>query len=305
MPRLLLVLALAGSALACASACATGTPMSRFDAGRSDAGRRDAGQPLSDGGPPIDAAVVMDSGTDAGIDAGALRDGGPDAGRDAGTARDAGSSCAISAGDAVTLDGMGDVAAYPSSQVITPGATLAVTDVAAITWSASELYVTFTSEAFVSEYKPLHVYLEAGTALGGAARTQGKEYGGDTPELPFTPTHVIAVRRRSDSGTGGPYNAVYVPGGTPAWSTQALPLVTGTHVFVSTDNRTISVRVPWSALGGCPTRLRLAAHVVNGDLANDWKDTVPASHMPWMMLATGYYEIDLTGDPAIAGWTLR
>lgn len=291
------------------------------DAGR-DAAVRDAG---------LDVAIALDVGadapasSDAGLDApgaidapvdggdtGSPLDVGADAGPDAGpgdagtdTGRDAAGSCAISVGDTVVLDGMGDVAAYPGSQLLVPGATVAATDVVAITWDPTYFYATVTSDGFLDAFEPFHLYLEARTALGTAMPSLGKEYGGLTAALPFSPTHLIAVRRTSDSGTGGPYDGVYVPAGTPAWSVRATSLDVGVHAFVSTDSRTISVRVPWTALGGCPTRLRLVAHVVHGDVGNEWKDVVPTTHTPWAAPGGGFYEIDLSADPAVAGWALR
>ena len=82
---------------------------------------------------------------------------------------------------------------------------------------------------------------------------------------------------------GGPYDGVYLP--AASWDTQAVTLVDGTDVFVSSDNRTMSVRVAWAALGGCPTAMRLAAHVVHAAPGNEWKELVPATTTPW--LATG------------------
>lgn len=286
------------------------------DAGR-DAALRDAG---IDTGGTIDATADAsadapltpdardgDAGRDGGAsDAGAAdagTDAGTDAGRDAGA--DAGVGCAISSGDTVTLDGVMDVAAYPGSQLLPPGAPVAATDVVALTWDATNLYVTVTSDGFLDAFEPFHLYLEARAALGTAAPSRGKEYGGMTAELPFTPTHLVAVRRTSDSGTGGPYDGVYVPAGTPAWSTRATPLEVGADVFVSSDSRTISARVPFAALGGCPARLRLVAHVFHGDAGNEWKDVLPTTHTPWVAPGGGFYEIDLAGDPAVSGWTLR
>ena len=67
----------------------------------------------------------------------------------------------------------------------------------------------------------------------------------------------------------------------------------------------MSVRVPLAALG-CPTRVRLSGHVVNAVVAEEWKVLVPAGAQPWNPSdgPGAHYEIDLTGDPAIAGWTL-
>ena len=74
---------------------------------------------------------------------------------------------------------------------------------------------------------------------------------------------------------------------------------------------TLSVRVPWSAIG-CVDTIRLTAHVVNGPVAgNEWKDFVPLGAQPWggmtvpTMPAGTYYEIDLTADPAVTGWLER
>ncbi len=208
-------------------------------------------------------------------------------------------ACAISAGTTITLDGTNDIAKYTAGQQLTPGAALG-TDAAAVAWDSSHLFVTFTSNAFTSPYEPLHVYVETGATLATSTAAHGKEYSALTPAVPFTPTHLIAVRRVSDAGTGG-YDGVFVP--TDQWQTRTLSLDTST--FASTDMRTLSVSVPWSALGGCPKAMRLAVHVVHGVAANEWKELVPATHTPWQMPGGGYYEIDLTAAPAVANWTLR
>lgn len=218
-------------------------------------------------------------------------DGTPDAG------------CMISANAAPALDGNGDLAKYAASQVITPGATLATSDAIALTWDRADLYVTVTSDAFLTDTKPLHIYVEEGAApLAAATPAAGKEYGGLTPQLPFTPTQLVAVRRVSDAGTG-PYDAVFTP--ASSWTTRALPLVEGTDVLASADHKTISVRVPWTALGGCPTALRLAVHVVNGVAGNEWKDLAPTTTTPWVAPGGGYYEVDLTQPAPVTAWTLR
>lgn len=209
--------------------------------------------------------------------------------------------CAIAPGVAPLLDGVNDLADYPADTQLAPGAALGA-DGAALTWDRAALYVTVTSDAFTGAFEPLHVYLEVGDALTPPAVTSGKEYSGLVPSLPFAPTHLIAVRRQSDSGTG-PYDAVYPP--AAGFTTQALPLVVGTDVFVSSDNRTLSARVPWAALGGCPSVMRLATHVVHAVAGNEWKELVPATTTPWLAAGGGYYEIDLTQAPSVASWTLR
>lgn len=265
--RALLVAALPIATLSCARGAAEGPADAQAlpDATQDASAKADA------------STVTLDAPTDAPLDAG----------------------CAISAGAAPMLDGVDDLAKYPAAQQVSPGAMLGA-DGAAVTWTDSNLFVTLTSNAFTAPYEPLHVYVETGATLATATAVTGKEYSGLTPALPFTPTHVIAVRRVSDAGTGG-YNGVYVPG--DQWQTRTLAL--DAETFASADLRTLSVRVPWSALGGCPTAMRVALHVVHGQAANEWKDLVPSTHTPWQMPGGGYYEIDLTGAQAVAGWTLR
>lgn len=269
----------------------------------------------SDAGPdaPIDAAIDasidgppdIDAPTDAPIDAPTDVDAAVDAPTvDAPTDAPLDAPpCTISTGHTVALDGTGDLAAYPASQRITPGATVAASDEVAITWDPTYLYLTVQSESFSDAARPVHLYLEAATALGAATPAQGKEYGGHTAQLPFTPTHLIAVRRTNDFGSG-PYDGVYVPAGAQPWATRSHALEPGTDVFISSDNRTLSVRTPWAALGGCPLALRLDLHVVHGVAANEWKDLVPSTHTPWIAPGGAHYRVALDGDPAIAGWTL-
>ena len=200
--------------------------------------------------------------------------------------------CAISTGVSPAIDGVGDLAVYPAAQQLAPGAMLGG-DGAAIAWDAANLYVTVASPAFQADYEPLHIYVESATALAAAIPAQGKEYSGLVPMLPFTPTHLIAARR-TDAG----YDGVYTGAG---WTTRAATM----QVVVAADQHALSVVVPWTALGGCPTALRLALHVVHAVAGNEWKDLVPATATPWLAPGGGYYEIDLTGAPAVASWVLR
>lgn len=257
---------------------------------------RDAGFDANvgfDGSASVDAGADASSTTDANPDSAVPDSGGADGG------------CGIAAGDTPAIDGSGDIAAYPASQVLTPGAALSSTDVAAITWSSSHLYVTMTSDAFTDASRPLHAYLELGTTLGAVEPGTGKEYGGNLPTLPFRPTHLIAIRRTSDLGPPGPYDGVYVA--IDGWMTPSSALVEGTDVFASADQRTLSVRIAWSALGGCPLRMRLAAHVVYGAPLSgmEWKDAIPSTHTPWTPSGGAFYDIDLTADPAVSSWTVR
>jgi hypothetical protein len=284
--------ALAAATLVAAggAGCAT----SRVGIGGDAAGSADAAPPDSRPSAPDARAADAPSAADAhGADA-------PSATPDA-----ADTTCTISqsATQPPSLDGNGDLAKYAATQVTAPGAPLAGTDEVALTWDRTNLYVTVTSDAFLDPYQPLHVYLETGAApLAAAVASTGKEYGGLTPKLPFTATHLIAVRRTSDSGTG-PYDAVYTP--ASSWDTRATPLAAGTDVFASSDNRTLSVRVPWTALGGCPTAMRMTIHVVHGVAANEWKDLLPITTTPWVAPGGGYFEIDLTQPPPMSGWAVH
>ncbi|HEX5063129.1 MAG TPA: hypothetical protein VFV99_27325 [Kofleriaceae bacterium] len=265
-PRALLLFALPIATLACASGHGSTT---------ADGATPDSTHPVD--AAPADVTHVT---ADASVDA---------------TTPDAG--CAISNGAVPALDGNNDIAKYTAAQQLAPGAMIG-SDAAALAWDRENLYVTVSSIAFGSAYEPLHVYVETGMTLGTAAAAHGKEYSGLTPALPFTPTQVIAVRRISNAGTGG-YDGVFVP--TDQWQARTIDLDSATYA-ASTQ---LSVRVPWSALGGCPTQMRLALHVVHGVAGNEWKDLVPSTHTPWVMPGGGYYEIDLTGAAAVASFTLR
>lgn len=269
----------------------------------------EADAPRADAAPATDAAPSADAPADTDATAGpdAAADAAADASTDAGTSADAdldAPPCIISTGHTPALDGVADLADYPASQRLTPGATLAATDEVAVTWDPTYLYVTVTSQAFTDGSKPLHVYVETASSLAAATPRAGKEYSGHTPQLGFDASYVIAARRTNDFGTG-PYDAIYAAAGTPAWTTRAHTLTPGTHVFSSSDNRTLSIRAPWFELGGCPLAMRISVHVVNGASGNEWKDLVPASHAPWLTGGGGFFEVALTGDPAVSGWTLR
>ncbi|MCB9597737.1 MAG: hypothetical protein H6719_33780 [Sandaracinaceae bacterium] len=264
------------------------------DAGSEDAGAMDAG--LADAGP---------TGTDAGpmgTDAGPM---GMDAGTDAGTmgsdAGPGGTCPLLNVGDTVTLDGTGDLAAFPMSQRLAAGGSVGGSDQYGITWDRDYLYIALSSPVFADGFRPIHVYLEARPTLGAATASSGKFYDSLTAGLPFTATHLIAVRRTSTGMDGIAYNGVYTPAG--GWTTLAHAL-TSADVFAE-GTTALSVRVPWSAIG-CATTIRLAAHVVNGPVpGNEWKDFVPLATTPWLAAGGTYYEIDLTADPAVTGWLER
>ncbi len=196
-----------------------------------------------------------------------------------------------------TLGGSNDLAAYPGANQIIPGAPFG-SDAAAISWDATDLYVTVASAAFHTQKEPLHIYLQAASDLddlGSATPAPGKQYSNVTPYLPLTANDLVAARQLSDSCTGGPYDGVYTPAMT--WDDMAAPLALGSGVFWSPDDGTLSVAVPWVALGGCPTQLRLAMHVVHAVAGTEWKDLVPQTTAPWLGSGGDYFAIDLTQPP--------
>lgn len=306
--------------------CAAGSPTTPQDAGRRDAGPRadagtvpgfdagpddaDGGPDDADGGPDDDAGAAEDAGGPDGgpMDAGPTDAGGLDAGVDAGTdAGAAGPTCpALDPGDTLALDGSGDLAKYASSQILSVGGTVGSADEYGITWDQDYLYVTLESPVFADGFRPVHVYLEARASLAAPAHSMGKQYDGLTPRLPFDATHLIAVRPTSVAD-GIAYNGVYTPGAS--WTTFERELIDGVDVWAG-GTSALSVRVPWAALGVCPTTLRMTAHVVNGMIAaNEWKDFIPLGAQPWGGMSGGdpgeHFEIDLTADPAVSGWTVR
>ena len=145
-----------------------------IDGGAIDAAATDAALAI-DARP--DAAVTDAAATDAAtaIDATAT---------DAATAIDA-AGCAIAGAAAITLDGSGDLAAYPAAQIVPIGAGFDGADAVRLSWSSTALYLTVHSAAFADGAKPYHLYLQAGTALPAAAPSTGKEYSGLTAQLPF------------------------------------------------------------------------------------------------------------------------
>ncbi|MFK7989896.1 MAG: hypothetical protein AB8I08_28005 [Sandaracinaceae bacterium] len=286
------------------------------DAGTTDAGTIDGG--MTDAG-PFDSGVADAGSVDSGPGDSGLGDSGPsdsgpgdsgpaDAGPIDSGLGDSGVSCpALAAGDTVMLDGTGDLAAFPSEQILAPGAPITAGDQFALTWDRDALYVVVVTDAFMGDgLRPFHLYLETGTTLGAASPSMGKEYDSLTAALDFTPNVLIAFRATNDTGAGE-YNGVYAPSG--AWTDRSRPLVTGTDLFVRADQGAISVRVPWSALGGCPLAMRVSGHLVHAVPANEWKTLVPTDATPWgppdAADGGGYYEVDLTSDPAISGWTPR
>lgn len=288
------------------AACGTAQVVNHEDAPAVDG--RGADGPARDGGSDaagpdaasVDAAAPDAASVDAaGPDARPIDAGAPDALVVDALMPDA-PPCPIAGAAAINLTGTNDLAAYPAAQTVPVGAPFTAADAVRLSWSPTALYLTVHSTVFADGSRPYHLYVEAATTLGTATPADGKEYGGLIAHLPFTPTHLVAMRRTDDFGSGA-YDGVYVP--TGGWATRATPLVPGADVFAAAGQDELSVRVPWAALGGCPTHLRVAGHVVNGAVGNEWKTLVPTASTPWTMPAGTAYTIDLTGPAAVSGWT--
>jgi hypothetical protein len=210
-------------------------------------------------------------------------------------------------GAAVALDGADDIDAYAAAQVLRApalGLPLQPWEAFALDWDDDWLYVTIVAQAFEEDFTPFFLYLEA-DPTGPAAPSDGVAYSFGTvtspSELPFTATHVVALRAVGGAGPqGGPWPGLWrrEAGG----DVQLVRFAPGRELFVATDRHTISARVPLAPLGH-PSRLRVAGHAVWGAAGDEWKDVVPATHTPWAS-GGGWYELDLTGPRAATGWDL-
>lgn len=175
------------------------------------------------------------------------------------------------------FDGTDDLGALPVGRQVTPGVPVQPWSAFALDWDDDFVYVAVVSEAFEDGFVPYVLYLEADP--GAAVPGTGIAYSGQTPELPFTPTHAIALRRQHDAGDGvGPWSGVWVPDGGD-WR-PVFRFLEGRDVFSAADQHTLAAIVPRHVLGD-PATLRYAGHVVYAQPGNEWKDTVPAGHTPW------------------------
>jgi hypothetical protein len=203
----------------------------------------------------------------------------------------------------VWFDGVDDLNKLPGGAVDVLGTTLQPWEAVGLTWDDEALSIAWVSEAFEDDWAPAVLYIEAAsTALGAAGLAVGFEYSNQIPDLPFTPTHAIALRAVSDAGAGeGPWNGVRSWDGadwTVTWRLEA-----GADVWLAADRHTLSTRIPRDQLGD-PRWIRMAAHVVHAQPGQEFVDTWPVGHAP----AGGggaYYEIDLQGSTDVGGWTLR
>ena len=179
--------------------------------------------------------------------------------------------------NAVGFDGVDDLQKLPEGDRQEPGAPLQPWSAVALSWDDDFVYLAVVSEAFEDPLTPFLLYLEADP--GPATAGVGLEYSGQVPQLPFQPTHAVALRRQHDAGDGvGPWSGVWVPA-SGTWR-PVHRLAEGRDVFVAADQHTLSAIVPRHVLGD-PERLRVAGHVVYGVSGEEWKETVPAEHTPW------------------------
>jgi hypothetical protein len=147
------------------------------------------------------------------------------------------------------------------------------------------------------------IYLEpVGSNPPSPSASQGLTYSDQTPTLPFTARYAVSLRRLSDDGSGeGPYNGIWRNEGGE-WVRQQR-LEQGKQWWISSDQHTLSVRIPREALGA-PEGLRFVAHVVNAAVGNEWKETLPAGHTPWEG-GGQYFSVDLTQGGALDSWPVN
>lgn len=211
---------------------------------------------------------------------------------------------------AVSLDGTDDIGAYSPEQRLgadAMGAPLQPWSDFALDWDDDFFYLTLVSSAFEDDYAPWMVYLEAiegdpgaATAADGMTYARGSVTG--AARLPFTPTHLLALRAAPGVGPdAGPWSGLYQRE-SASWL-QLHRLRLGRDLLLAGDRHTLSARISRHALGD-PTQLRLAAHVVWGVAGGEWKDVVPAAHAPWSD-GGGHLLIDLGGEHAASAWGAR
>ncbi len=207
----------------------------------------------------------------------------------------------VVAAEPLAFDHTDDLDALPATQAVAPGVPLQPWSAFAFDWDDHYLYVVVVSEAFEDPFAPFVLYVEADP--GAAAPSAGIAYSGQTPGLPFTPTHAIALRRQHDAGDGiGPWSGVWVPDGAD-WR-PAFRFLEGRDVFTATDQHTLAAVVPRHLFGDA-TRLRLAGHVVYAVPGEEWKGTVPPTHTPWEATGGQDWLLDLDGPHPAAAWTLE
>lgn len=199
---------------------------------------------------------------------------------------------------AVGFDGVDDLGKIDPAHVTGPGVALQPWSGFGLQWDAHWLYVAVVSSAFEDPWRPFVLYLEASASpLPPAVPGQGMAYDGLVPNLPFTPTHTVAMRNQTEDGTG-PWDGVW------RHDVRELRFERGVTEWLAADAHTLSVRVPRALLGDV-RYARIAGHVVHAAPGQEWKEVVPAGHTPWTPSTSGFWEIDLEADGGVATWTER
>jgi hypothetical protein len=209
-----------------------------------------------------------------------------------------------STGHLIRFDGKNDLNKFPTGQIIQPGIPLETWSRFALTWDKDWLYVAVVSKGFEASLKAFMLYIEAApSTLPSATPATGLTYLQLTPQLPFSPTHLIGVRQQTDNNDGfGPWNGIWrAEKGT--WLLQQR-LKPGRESWLAADKHTISFRVRRGQLGW-PSKIRLVGHLVNALPNNEWKVTIPSTHTPWKAHQQGFYEINLNQSPSATQWVVR
>jgi hypothetical protein len=184
-----------------------------------------------------------------------------------------------SAPDRVGFNGQDDLGKIDESRRLVPGAQSQPWSAFGLEWNDDDLFIAMVSESVAVPHKPVMIYLEAITGTPSEpAASQGLEYSGQVPTLPFSANYAIALRRVSALDGDGPWNGIWRRTDT-GWQRQER-LATDVDYWPGQDGHTLAARIPRAALGS-PDQIRLVAHVVHEVQAEEWKDVIPADHTPW------------------------
>lgn len=193
------------------------------------------------------------------------------------------------------LSGDEDLGKYGDGEKMAPGAASQPWSLYGVAYDEQAIYISLASDAFEDPYKPLMMYFEPiGSNPPPPLPSQGVAYSDLTPALPFSARFAVSLRRLSDDGSGeGPYNGIWRrEDASGPWIRQQR-LEQGKQWWISSDQHTLSVRIPREALGAS-SGLRFVAHVVNATAGNEWRETLPPGHTPWEG-GGQFFSVDLSG----------
>ena len=196
---------------------------------------------------------------------------------------------------AVRFDGVEDLNKIPLAQRYEPAAAMHSWSRWGVEWDDHALYLVLVSESMSEPFKAAMVYLQD-VSQGEASASRGIEYGDQRAALPFSPRWMVSWRSQGFGEDGqAPWSGVYErvdEEDTFASWRRVWGLSRGTSAWVSADGHTFAVRVPRSLLQGSRA-LRLVGHVSYGQPGQEWKETIPREHTPWIEGGGGYLELDL------------